>query len=419
MRKTRVKSQKPLLTREMLRKESFYLKLKLLNRARIRDTRLRASKRLAEMVVDLSRNAYKKKKPVVLTSLWSPSEIFYALDIIPINPESVAANLANFGLADEYLGIAEKHFHPPETCSVLRCAAGAAIEKLFPQPAAVVATTHLCDAGAKMSSMASRIYGCQYFLIDMPQERGEEAVSHVAQQLEEMAYGLSDIVGKKLDKEKLSRAIELSNKARTYAIQANEMRQAVPTPMRGSEALGYLYLIGLGFGAKQTLAIYRTMAQELRKRVAKKFTPIEEEKYRLLWLHIKPYFRNNLFRYLERERKAAIVFDEINYIFWPELDPQRPFYSVAQRLVSNLLNGSMDDYLEILLRLAEQYKIDGVVHYAHWGCRWNYGRLKIVKEAFQEKGIPIISIDCDSASERNYFEGQIRNQIDSFLDMIT
>lgn len=121
---------------------------------------------------------------------------------------------------------------------------------------------------------------------------------------------------------------------------------------------------------------------------------------------------------MERERKAAIAFEELNYIFWPELDPQRPFHSVAHRLLSNLFNGSIDDYLECLLQWAKQYKIDGVVHHAHWGCRWNYGRLKIVKEAFQEKGIPIISIDCDSASKRNYFEGQLKNQIDSFLDMI-
>jgi len=418
MQKTKAKRQKSLLTREMLRKESFYLKLKLVNRARLNDTRLKATKKMVEMVVDLSRNAYKEKKPVVLTSLWSPSEIFYALDVIPLCPESISANLANFGLADEYLAIAEKHFHPPETCSMLRCAAGAAIERFFPQPAAVIATTLLCDAGTKMCSMARQLYGSEYFLIDMPQEKGEDAVSYVAQQLEEMAHGLSDIIGKKLDKEKLARAIDLSNQARAYALQANELRQAVPTPMRGSEALGYLYLIGLGFGAKQTLAIYRTMVKELQKRLARGFTPIEEEKYRLLWLHIKPYFRNNFFRYLERERKAAIAFEELNYIFWPELDPQRPFNSIAQRLLSNLFNGSMDAYLDIILGLAEQYKIDGVVHYAHWGCRWNYARLKIVKEAFQEKGIPIVSIDCDSASKRNYFEGQLKNQIDSFLDMI-
>lgn len=37
-----------------------------------------------------------------------------------------------------------------------------------------------------MVSFVSRAYDCEYFLIDIPQERSEEAVDYVAQQLEAM-----------------------------------------------------------------------------------------------------------------------------------------------------------------------------------------------------------------------------------------
>lgn len=53
-----------------------------------------------------------------------------------------------------------------------------------------------------------------------------------------------------------------------------------------------------------------------------------------------------------------------------------------------------------------------------WSCRWNYGRLRVIKDAFQKKGIPFVSIDCDSASSQNYFEGQLNSRIDTFLDML-
>jgi len=198
----------------------------------------------------------------------------------------------------------------------------------------------------------------------------------------------------------------------------NIIEQAVPCPTRGSEAMSYLYLVGTGFGSKQALEIYKSMAQELKKRTAKRYTPLGKEKYRLLWLHVKPYFKNRFFHYLEKERQTAIAFEEMNYIAWPELDQSQPFKSVAQRLIFNLANRNLDFYTETLLDLAHQYKVDGVIHYAHWGCRWNYGRTKIIKEAFQKKGIPFITIDCDSVSERNYFEGQLINQLDSFLDML-
>ncbi len=402
----------------MLKKESFYLKSKLMNKMRRGTSRLRATQRMTEMVLDFYHEVVKRNKPYVLTTIWAPSEILYALDIIPICVESTATTLAGFGLSDEFLGIAEKNFHTPETCSILRCGVGAVIDKLFPQPSAVIAATHLCDAGAKVNSTASRVYGCPYFLIDVPQERGEEAVSYVAKQLEEMAHGLSEITGRKLNKQKLAQAIELSNQARKYALRVNELRQAVPSPMRGSEALAYLYMVALGFGSKEAVDIYRSMAKELEKRVAKKFTPIGEEKYRLLWLHVRPYFRNRLFHYLEKEKKASVAFEEINHIYWDELDPEQPFKSVAQRLVLNSANGPIDSYTDILIDLARKYKVDGVLHYAHWGCRWNYGRLRVIKDAFQKKGIPFVSIDCDSVSSQNYFEGQLNSRIDTFLDML-
>jgi len=406
------------VTKDMLKKESFYLKSKLLNKMKRDPVLLKATRKMREMVIDLNHEVVKGDKPYVLTTIWAPSEILYALDIIPICVESTATTLAGFGLSDEFLGIAEKNFHTPETCSILRCGVGAVIDKLFPQPLAAIAMTHFCDAGAKVNSTASRVYNCPYFLIDVPPERGEEAVSYVAKQLEKMAHKLSDLLGRKLNKQELAQAIELSNQARKYALRVNELRQAVPSPMRGSEALAYLYMVALGFGSKEAVDIYRSMANELEKRVTKKFTPIGEEKYRLLWLHVRPYFKNNLFHYLEKERKAAIAFEEVSHIYWDELDPEQPFKSVAQRLVLNSANGPIDSYTDILIDLAQKYKVDGVLHYAHWGCRWNYGRLRVIKDAFQEKGIPFVSIDCDSASSQNYFEGQLNSRIDTFLDML-
>jgi len=403
----------------MLKTKSFYLKAKILNRSRRGDPRLKATKKMVDMVLNLNLKAIQQEKPVILTTIWSPSEILHALDLIPICPETTASSLARYGLSDDYLTIAEKHFHSPETCSFLRCATGAVMDNLFPRPAAVIATSYLCDAGAKMISYASQVYDCEYFLIDIPQDKSEEAVDYVAQQLEEIAQRLSELTGRKLSKEKLTKAIERSNEARRYALQANELRQSIPAPMRGSEALSYLYLPGIAFGSKKNVEIYRKMAKELERRVAKKFSPLEEERHRLLWLHVKPFFPNRLFRYLEKERKASIAFEEISYIFWPELDPERPFRSVAQKLSANLFQGPMDSYIEVLLNLVEKYKINGVVHFAHWGCRWNYGRIKIVKEALQGKGIPFLSLDCDSISSSDYFEGQLNSRIDTFLDMLS
>ena len=136
------------ITRESLKKKSFYMKAMVLNRLVRGDGRLKATRRMADMMLKHYLAAFRGKKPSVLTTIWCPSELLYALDVIPLCVETTAVHLAGAGLSDEYLAIAEKNFQSRETCSFLGCAAGAIIDKLFPQPAAAVATSLLCDRGA-------------------------------------------------------------------------------------------------------------------------------------------------------------------------------------------------------------------------------------------------------------------------------
>jgi len=406
------------ITKEMLKQKSFYKKAKIVNWTRKGDDRLKATKKRADMSIDFSLEALKGKKPLVLTTIWSPSEILYGLDVLPICVDSSVAGLASYHLSDDYLAAAEKRFHSPETCSIVRCGVGAVNEKLFPKPAAVIATSHLCDGGAKSMDHAARVYGCEYFLIDIPQERGEEAVDYVANQLEEMAVQLSAITGHALSRDRLAEAIRISNRTREYALKVNNLRQTAPSPIRGSEALGNLFLLGMGFGSKKCLQIYQSMAKEIEGRTASNYTPLGEEKHRLFWLHLKPFFQSGFFDYLELDKKMAISFEEINHIFWPELDPLSPYRSVAIRLLSNSMNLPLDESIAIYLRIIDEFKIDGAIQLTHWGCRWNYGRIKIFKEVFMEKGIPLLSLDCDAASSRSYNEGQLSDRLDAFVDML-
>lgn len=414
-----MKTQEIKINKEKLKSRSFYRMYKILNRVSGRGTRLTASRKMTDMVLSHYLDAIKGKKPSILTAIWCPSEIIYSLGMVPICLETTAASLAAMGLSDEYLSIAEKEFHSRETCTFLRCSAGTIIDKLYPQPAAVVATSHLCDAGAKSISMAANMYGCKYFLIDIPQEAGNEAEDYVAAQLEKMAFGLADITGKKFNRANLEKTIKLSNKARLHALQVNEYRRAIPAPMLGSEALNYLLLTGLVFGSREGVNIYKSMAHELGKRTREKYTPLGKENHRLLWLHLKPFFPNKIFHYLEKEKKVAVAFEEINHVFWDELDPSKPFKSVARRLISNTHNQPIESWLDTYMELIKKYSINGVVHYSHWGCRWNYGRTKIIKDAFQEQGVPFISIDCDSISPSNYNETQIINRLETFLDILS
>ncbi|GAI06087.1 unnamed protein product [marine sediment metagenome] len=47
------------------------------------------------------KEACKKRKPVVWTNIYTPSELFYALDLFPIYPEVISGVLASIGIAND------------------------------------------------------------------------------------------------------------------------------------------------------------------------------------------------------------------------------------------------------------------------------------------------------------------------------
>jgi len=53
------------------------------------------------------KEACKKRKPVVWTNIYTPSELFYALDFFPIYPEVISGVLASIGIANYLIETAE------------------------------------------------------------------------------------------------------------------------------------------------------------------------------------------------------------------------------------------------------------------------------------------------------------------------
>ena len=72
------------------------------------------------------------------------------------------------------------------------------------------------------------------------------------------------------------------------------------------------------------------MCEELEERIEKGITAVEDEQHRLLWCHLRPYYNDEIFQYLEIEHNAVVAFEMVNLITWDEMDPQKPFQSLAK-----------------------------------------------------------------------------------------
>ena len=363
--------------------------------------------------------ALQREGLVVWGNAFAPFELFYGLGVAPCHPETLAALAARLGYSRRAITCAETCGYSSDTCSFYRCALGLDVEGLIPRPDIVVSTSYLCDGGVKFFHNISQLYGCDYYLMDVPYHNTENARRYLASQMEELASIIAEKQGKSLDLDKMAEALRLSNEAREYMLKINELRRAVPCPLSGSDALSYVLDMGFfGFGSEVGVKFFKTLYEELKARVESGQGAVDREKYRVLWLHqIRPYYPNEVISHLE-EMGASVCFGESNHVYWEPLDEANPFESLAAKVLSNPSGGPLERRSDLALELAERYDVNGVIHFSHWGCRQSCGGEYVIRDLMRKKGIPMLILGGDGTDSRNYSKEQTKLRLDAFLEML-
>ncbi|MBO8128915.1 MAG: 2-hydroxyacyl-CoA dehydratase [Peptococcaceae bacterium] len=375
----------------------------------------------AQFAVKQTSAIYTGKKPAVWNTAFFPNELLYGLGLTPFSPEVASAMAAALDQAGPMIDRSEVYWTTRDTCSFHRCAMGLALEGMLPAPVAVVASSQPCDGAPKLMEHVARLYKCPMFLLDVPRSPTPEAEEYVAKQLEHMAYRLAAEIGTKPDKDKLAEALENANRTRRYWLKVNELRRSIPPCIKSEEALGSLvYLTFTAQGSSEMAEIYRLLYEELAARAEREAGKIRrEQRYtRLLWLHLKPYFKNQLFANLESDLNATVVFEEMSHVYWEPLDPADPYRSLARKVLSYFGYGSIERRVDTIIHLAHRYKADAVVHFSHWGCRQSSGALIPLRDRLRKAGLPLLILDGDCVDNHQLGEGQLKTRLQAFVEMV-
>jgi len=375
--------------------------------------------------IRILKKAYSGKYPVGFGSLFLAHELFHSLGIVPFLPEVMAGFTAGLGLADKTLKEASSRWYTPDLCTFHRSASGAVELDLFPKPDFIICANLACDAAQKTFYIDAVRYGItgNYYLIDIPFEKSERTVDYLAEQLEDVSKDVCKKQGKNLDMDRFSETISLSNKFRSWAIRVNEVRKKLLLYPKNFNGLNFILPFHGLAGTKEGVQIYKNIYLELENFLSRQENSADKTCERLaktkkiLWLHLRPYYKNNIFSMLE-ENNYRVVFEEINYVYWPQLDPEKPFESLALKMLSNPLNGSIQNRVNAIVEMSRQYSIDGVILFAHWGCRHSNGGARIIKDSLKRMDIPLLVLDGDCLNRNNSSEGQISTRLQGFMEII-
>jgi benzoyl-CoA reductase/2-hydroxyglutaryl-CoA dehydratase subunit BcrC/BadD/HgdB len=392
----------------------FWKTAESLARSPLNRPRWKADRISLSYFLSITSDAYLGRGPVVWCNLLVPSELVIGLGCIPFYPEMAAAVVAAAGMGPRFIDRAADAGFSADACSFHRCALGLALDGFMPEPALLLGVNYPCDSAPLSFAFCSDLYGAPQITIDIPLPDRAQAQSLVAEQLEETANALAGLSGLEEAgmRAGLTEAIDYSNQALRYLLEVEEMRKRDDCTLDGMDAMGGISVLFASLGSRAGVEFYRTLSRELRESGMAGGDAI-----RLMWMHLKPWYSQGLLATLEHHG-ARLVCEEYTHATWGHMDPQDPFNSLAGKLCSHFLVGPVERRASHLASLAEEYRVDGAIHYNHWGCRQSCGGSALVKQALQDIGIPTLILDGDCVDEREYQEGQISTRLEAFLESL-
>lgn len=276
-------------------------------------------------------------------------------------------------------------------------------------------------------------------------------VKYISAELRGLIQFLEQQTQQKMDYDRLSELVDLTERTWTLIWETYELRRAIPTPMDTGDAMNTMVPLVFMMATQQGYDFFVELNKELKEKIAQKEGVIEHEKYRLIWGGGLPsWFALNDFNYFNS--RGAVFPVETTYRMIEPMyhlnipDTSDPIERIAYRWFrywtywydkARKRPGSEPD-VERLIQYIEDYRIDGIVMHEAFSCRtwhlgliWQLNQLKKIykpipslvlgsdgkkKQGNQE--LPSLILESDIIDISSYSEVETRNQIDAFIETL-
>ena len=349
-----------------------------------------------------------------------PTELLTSYKLTPMIPEIGSATLTGSDLREPVESAAARMPLARDVCSYHRIALAAVENDMLPAPTMCLGTTPLCLGKECLLEMLAVRHNVPFreLRVPLPPDEGEaapEVVADVAEQIRVLHEDIGRWTGLKPN---LRRAMDLSNQASAAWGHVMTERLAGHLEMNGRSTFATVFLGQLLWGTEAGAKDFERLLTERGRRDLMAPTMDGGRKLkRLLWLHTVPHHDAELFQMIQ-QHGAVVIFEEMGQMHLETVDPEDPFPGLAKRLTDNVMWGSSARRARLNVALAKQLRVDGAVHFNHWGCRHGLGSVPVVRAAFMEAGIPFLAVDGDALARGGPQQEKSRQAMESFLEML-
>lgn len=350
-------------------------------------------------------------KRSALTSVFLPCELLHCFGIRPMCAEVFSAFVNGARAERVFVEAAEAAGVPETYCSYHKVLMGGALSGVLPKPGFIVNTSLACDANNLTFRALAEHYGIPQFYVDVPPRRDEGSVAYVADQLRELTVFLEERTGRKLDEAALRRTMERTRRTIENFRACMPCRRERYLATDLTSEMYEIFTTHIALGTPEAERYSELLLRDFR-------AAPPARGIRLVWIHTIPQWQEPLralFNHNERYQVAACDF---NHESLQDTDPDRPYESMARRLVYSAYGGSAQNRAEAALALAREIGADGAVCFCHWGCKQTMGASTLLQSSLEADGVPTLILNGDGCDRSNSSDGQVATRMNAFLEML-
>jgi benzoyl-CoA reductase/2-hydroxyglutaryl-CoA dehydratase subunit BcrC/BadD/HgdB len=373
-------------------------------------------------------HAHDLGKKIAFVNVFSPAELFYAMDIIPVYPENHAVFLQAKKLTGEVATFAEAEGYPPNICSYALCDIGSAYSGIsavggLPKPDLLYTSNCQCGTLTKWFEVLSRHYQVPLFLLDVPffgeREFDLNAHKYVTGQMNELVVLLEGITGKRLDLDRLKEILDISDQTCRYWNDIVNSAIHVPSPLTVFDQFIAMAPIVSQRGRTAALDFYQKLKLEIDDRIKKGIGAIPNERYRLYWDNLPLWHELKWLSDLLASFGACLT-ATIYTLPWTSLgvDKEAPLESWARQYMV-YFDWHLKRRIRLILELKDKYKLNGFIYHSNRSCKMLSLVAEEIRKAVTEStGIPGLVLDADHGDPRFYSLGDIQNRLQAYFEIL-
>ena len=347
-----------------------------------------------------------------VVNLFFPCGLLQAMGITPQFVEGLSGFLNGAYTERAFIDFAENYGIPKTYCSYHKTVLGAALSGVLPKSKFIVNTTLVCDANTLTFRTLADHWKVPHFTIDVPAEYSAETVKYVANQFRRMSEFMEDVIGRKLDHEKLKAVIRSENRSlKMYRDYFQELPGKYLSNNLTSE-MYKLFFTHILLGTDQAEHYFKQLLKDVRN------APLSNGEIRILWAHTVPYWQDSINNVLNFSHKYHLLCCDLNFDSLIPMDGDHPYESMARKLLLNTMCGPTKKRADKLLEMANLLHADGVVYFNHWACKLTIGGAALIKDMLEAADIPVLILDGDGCDRDNINDGQMSTRLQAFLEIL-